>query len=63
MVISVSVVLLLGVAVVLALRYTRLALWHAVVCVLFGFYLSQTAAAPEVQRMVSTIVRAISGNT
>ncbi|MBO3752103.1 hypothetical protein J5X84_39080 [Streptosporangiaceae bacterium NEAU-GS5] len=60
--ISVSVVLLLGALVVLALRYTRLALWHAAVCVLFGFYLSKTAADPEVRGLISAIARTISGH-
>lgn len=58
--ISVSLVVVLGVAVFLALRYMGLRLWQAVLCVLFGFYLNQTAAAPEVRRMVSLIVSAIS---
>lgn len=61
--ISVSLVALLGVAVVLAVRYTGLRLWHASVCVLFGFYLSQTAAAPEVRRLISVIVAAVSGGS
>ncbi|MFF4771416.1 hypothetical protein ACFY05_01000 [Microtetraspora fusca] len=62
MVISVSLVVLLGAAMFLALRYTRLRIWHAAVCVLFGFYLAETVAAPEVRRLVSVIVAAISGN-
>ncbi|MBP2705408.1 hypothetical protein JOL79_16455 [Microbispora sp. RL4-1S] len=55
-----SLVVVLGVAVILALRYMGLRLWQAALCVLFGFYLNQTAAAPEVGRMVSLIVAAIS---
>ncbi|MBO3752358.1 hypothetical protein J5X84_40395 [Streptosporangiaceae bacterium NEAU-GS5] len=59
--ISVSLVVLLGAVVVLALRYTMLRLWQALICVLFGFYLSQTAAAPQVRTLISTIVTAVSG--
>lgn len=59
--ISISLVVLLGAAVFLALRYTGLRIWHAIVCVLFGFYFAETMAAPEVRRLVSVIVAAVSG--
>ena len=38
MIVSVSIVLLLGVLVCLLIRYTKLRVWQALVCVLFGFY-------------------------
>jgi len=61
LVISISLVLLLGAAVFVAWRHTGLRAWHAVVCVLFGFYLAQTTAAPEVQHVISSLVAALSG--
>ncbi len=58
--ISISLVLLLGAAVVIACRYTGLRPWQAAVCVLFGFYLAQTGAAPEVQHLVTSLINALS---
>jgi hypothetical protein len=59
--VSLSIVLLLGIAVWLLHRYAGLKFWHAVVCVLFGFYLATTTAAPAIRHMVRSIVAAISG--
>lgn len=61
MTISLSLVLVLGAAVAIAWRYTGLRPWQAVTCILFGFYLAQTGAAPEVRHLVSSIVNALSG--
>ncbi|MBO3751479.1 hypothetical protein J5X84_35855 [Streptosporangiaceae bacterium NEAU-GS5] len=60
--ISVSVVVVLGAVVALALRYTHLRAWHAAVCVLFGFHLSQSTAAPQVRHLITTLVAAITGH-
>ncbi|WP_061297278.1 hypothetical protein [Herbidospora cretacea] len=57
MVVSVSLVLLLGVALLIALRYTRLRLWHAAVSVAFGFCLGKSVATPEFQNVMSTLAR------
>jgi hypothetical protein len=59
--VSLSIVLLLGIAVWLLYRYAGLKFWHAVVCVLFGFYLATTTAAPTIRHMVRSILAAISG--
>ncbi|WP_129837815.1 hypothetical protein [Streptomyces sp. RFCAC02] len=48
MILSVSGVVLLGVIVVLFFRKDGLKVSHAVVCALFGFYLSSTAVAPSI---------------
>jgi hypothetical protein len=58
--ISISLVLLLGAAVGIAWRYTGLRPWQAVTCVLFGFYLAQTTAAPAVQHLISSLINALS---
>jgi len=57
--VSVSLFLLLGAAVFIAWRYMGLRAWHAVICVLFGFYLAQTTAAPEVRQIISGLVNAL----
>jgi hypothetical protein len=44
--VTVSLVLLLGVAVFLLCKYAGLKIWHAAVCVILGFYLASTSFAP-----------------
>jgi CBS domain containing-hemolysin-like protein len=60
-VLSLSVVLLLGVAVVVLCRYASLRIGHAIVCVLFGFYLAASPLAPTIDQAVSAIAGLISG--
>lgn len=62
MAISLSLVVVLGAVVWVLHRYGGLKLWHAVVCVLFGFYLAATAAAPSVRQLVHGIVSTLSGH-
>ena len=61
MAVSLSIVPLLGIAVWLLYRYAGLKAWHAVVCVLFGFFLATTTAAPAIRHMVRSILTAIPG--
>jgi hypothetical protein len=49
----------LAVVVWLAWRYMGLRVWHALVCLLFGFFLAATSAAPEIRRVVATILQAL----
>ncbi|XVQ10050.1 hypothetical protein ACQP1W_47305 [Spirillospora sp. CA-255316] len=43
----------------LAWRYMGLRVWHALVCLLFGFFLAATSAAPEIRRVVATILQSL----
>ena len=52
MVVSLSLVLLLGVFVYLIWRYARLPLWQIVLCALFGFYLASSSAGPNIAHAV-----------
>lgn len=61
MAISLSLVLVLGVAVWVLQRYAGLKFWHATVCILFGFCLAATTAAPTIRHLIRTIVALISG--
>ncbi|WP_068925634.1 hypothetical protein [Planobispora rosea] len=61
MTISLPLVVILGAAVYVLIRHTSLKFLHAAVCILFGFYLASTIAAPEVRRLVSTIIRTVGG--
>lgn len=45
--ITLSVALMLGVAVFLLCKHAGLKVWHAAVCVALGFYLASTSFAPE----------------
>jgi hypothetical protein len=60
--VSIPLVALLGVAVFLAWRYMGLRVWQVVVCLLFGFFLAATTAAPEIHHLVAVIVRLITGS-
>ena len=61
MVISLSLVLVLGVVVWLLHRYAGLKAWHGVICVLFGFLLATTSFAPEIRTTVTAIIHALTG--
>lgn len=58
--VSVPLVVILGVVVWVAWRYMGLRGWHIVVCLLFGFFLAATSAAPEIRRLVSALVQSLS---
>jgi hypothetical protein len=57
--ISLSAVVLLGITVWLLHRYAGLKLWHAAICVLFGFFLAATTAAPAIRHLVRSVVALI----
>jgi hypothetical protein len=58
--ISIQLVVVLAVVVYIAYRFMGLRAWHALVCLLFGFFLAATSAAPEIRQIVSVIVRSLS---
>jgi hypothetical protein len=60
--VSIPLVAVLGVAVFLAWRYMGLRVWQVIVCLLFGFFLAATTAAPEIHHLVTAIVRLITGS-
>lgn len=48
--ISVSLVLVLGIAVWLVHKYGHMKVWHGLICTLFGFYLASSTLAPDIRR-------------
>ncbi|MBT2213774.1 hypothetical protein [Actinomadura sp. NEAU-AAG7] len=58
--VSVPLVAILGAAVWVAWRYMGLRAGHIAVCLLFGFFLAATSAAPEIRRLVAVFVEAFS---
>ena len=61
MTVSIPLVLIVGAVVFAAWRYMGLKAWQAVVCLLFGFLLAATTAAPSIQRLVTGLIQLISG--
>jgi hypothetical protein len=61
LVISISLVLVLGIAVWWLHKYNAMKVWHGLICVLFGFYLATSSLAPEIRSTVSAVIRALSG--
>jgi hypothetical protein len=59
--ISISLIALLAGAVWLLYRFAALKLWHALVCILFGFYLASSSVAPEIRTTVTSIIHALTG--
>jgi hypothetical protein len=61
LVLSVSLVLLLGVLVWFLVRFASLRGWHALFCVLFGFYLACTPLGPYIQTGCRAVARIVAG--
>jgi hypothetical protein len=45
------------IAVYVAYRHMGLRAWHGVVCLILGFLLASTGAAPEINNLIISIVR------
>ena len=57
MTVSIPLVVILGAVAIVAWRYMGLRVWQAVLCLLFGFFLAATTAAPEIRQLVTAIVQ------
>ena len=62
MTVSVPLVAVLGVAVFVAYRYAGLRAWQAVLCLLCGFLLAATTAAPEISRLLTAVIQWLTGH-
>lgn len=62
MAVSLSLVLVLAVAVWVLHKYAGMKLWHGVICVLFGFFLATSSFAPQTRTTVTAIIRALTGH-
>jgi hypothetical protein len=61
MFLSVSAVLLFGVAVWMLIRYAGLRSWQALVCALFGFFLASSRFAPNISNACTAVAHYIAG--
>jgi hypothetical protein len=57
MAVSIPLVALAGVAVYLAWRFMGLRIWQAILCLIFGFLLAATTAAPEIHNLLAALVQ------
>jgi hypothetical protein len=53
-------VLIVAAIIYVAYRYMGLRVWQAVVCLIFGFLLAATTAAPEIRSLITGIVQWLS---
>ena len=53
--------LLLGLLIVFLVRYTKLRTWHAILCILFGFYVASTPLGPYINAAATAVIHLISG--
>ena len=56
MTVSIPLLTLMVITVYVAYRHTGLKVWHAVVCLILGFLLASTGAAPQINSLTSGIV-------
>ncbi len=56
MTVTIPLVLLMGIVAYGCYRYMGLRLWHLIVCLLLGFLLAATSAAPEIQSLLNAIL-------
>lgn len=61
MVLTVSLVLLLGVLVWFLVRFAALRTWHALICILFGFFLASTPLALHIRAGCRALARIVAG--
>jgi hypothetical protein len=57
MTISIPLLTLMAIAVYVAYRHMGLKVWHALACLILGFLLASTGAAPQINSVLSGIVQ------
>ena len=59
MAVTLSVTLVLTGIVALLCRYAGLRFWHAVTCILLGFYLASSSLAPVISSLTRSLIRSL----
>ena len=59
MTISIPLIVLIAVVVYVAYRNMGLRAWHAVACMILGFLLAATGAAPQINSVLSGLVHQV----
>jgi hypothetical protein len=56
MTVSIPLLTMMAIAVYVAYRCTGLRVWHAVLCLIAGFLLASTGAAPQITSVLTALV-------
>jgi hypothetical protein len=59
MTVSIPLLTLMVIVVYVAYRHMGLKVWHAVVCLILGFLLASTGAAPQINSVLSGLVHQV----
>jgi hypothetical protein len=59
MTVSIPLLTLMVIVVYVAYRHMGLKMWHAVVCLILGFLLASTGAAPQINSVLAGIVHQV----
>lgn len=62
MLLSISAVLLLGIFVAVLCKWAGLKVWHALVCLLFGFYLAFSSLSPTIAQAAKALAGLLTGH-
>lgn len=57
MTVTIPLVAIAGLAVYLAYRYMGLRVWHALACLILGFLLAATTAAPQINHLLAALAQ------
>lgn len=57
MTVSIPLAVIVALIVYLAYRYMGLRIWHAIACLILGFLLAATAAAPEIRNLLNGLIQ------
>ncbi len=57
MTISIPLIALIAVVAYIAYRHMGLRVWHAIICVLLGFLIAATSAAPQIRSVIAGIIQ------
>lgn len=61
LIVAISVVVLFGAGVFVLCKWAGLKVWHAALCVLFGFYLASSPLAPTINEIVAAFFTFVNG--
>lgn len=61
MIVSIPLFAIIAVIAWIAYRHMGLRLWHAIVCIVLGFLLAATGAAPDINAVITAIARWFGG--
>ncbi len=62
MTVTIPLVVLVAALAFVAWRFMGLRIWQLILCLLLGFLLAATSAAPEINNLVTGIVRSFTGH-